>query len=78
MLRVYAHNDSENEQRNYHMNRIQKLSLKILAERLKLQLGLDPGADVDYRTLRAMNHQLCAERLLELARAEASYLSVGS
>ena len=58
------------------MNQIQKISQKILCDRLKLQLGLDLGSDVEYRTLRAMCLQLKNERILELARAEASYMSL--
>jgi hypothetical protein len=60
------------------MNQIQKLSQKILSDRLKLQLGLALDADVEYRTLQAMNRQLLAEHLQDLARAEASYLSPGN
>lgn len=55
------------------MNQIQKLSQKILADRLKLQLGLDLDADIKYKMLQAMSRQLYNERLLELARTSISY-----
>lgn len=43
------------------MNAIQKISLKIESDRLKLQMGLDPGIDVDTLTLRDMWRRLCLE-----------------
>ena len=59
------------------MNQIQKISQKILSDRLKLKLGLDIAIDVDYDTLRAMNLQLRNERLKALALVEASYIGLG-
>jgi len=60
------------------MNRIQKMSHDILANRLKLQLGLALDADIDLLTLQAMSRQLHNERLLEMAKAEASYVNEGN
>ncbi len=57
------------------MNRIQRLSQKILSDRLKLELGLDLDAEIDYRILRAISLQLRNDRLLKLSRVEATYLS---
>ncbi len=57
------------------MNRIQRLSQKILSDRLKLELGLDLDAEIDYRILRAISPQLRNDRLLKLSRVEATYLS---
>ena len=59
------------------MNQIQKISQKILCDRLKPQLGLDLAIDVDYNTLRAMSQQARNKRLQQLARAEASYIGLG-
>ena len=59
------------------MNQIQKISQKILSDRLKLQLGLDIAIDVDYDTLRAMSLQIRNERLKALALVEASYIGLG-
>ncbi len=55
------------------MNQIQKLSQKILADRLKLQLGLDIDTDIEYKVLQAMSRQFYNNRLLELARTSASH-----
>jgi len=57
------------------MNDIQRISRTILAERLKLQMGLDPALDIEYSALQAMSRQLQAERLRRLARAEATPLA---
>ena len=59
------------------MNQIQKISQKILSDRLKLQLGLDIAIDVDYDTLRTMSLQIRNERLKALALVEASYFGLG-
>jgi hypothetical protein len=55
------------------MNNMQKLSQKILTDRLKLQMGIALSADIDLRTLQAMNRQLHNERLLEAALVEVSH-----
>ena len=60
------------------MNQIQKMSHDILANRLKLQLGLALDAKVDLHMLQAMSRQLHNERLLEMAKAEASYVNEGN
>jgi len=60
------------------MNQIQKLSQKILCDRLKLQMGLALDTDLDFRILQAMSGQLKNERMAELARAEATFVSMGS
>ena len=57
------------------MNKMQKISRKILADRLKLQMGLSLEVDVDYHTLRAMSLQLRQENLQKLVGAEVSYLA---
>jgi hypothetical protein len=44
------------------MNDIQRISQSILAEQLKLQMGLPLETDLDYRALRAMDRQLRHER----------------
>jgi hypothetical protein len=44
------------------MNQIQRLSQHIEADRLKLQMGLNPDIEIDTLTLRAMWRQLCSER----------------
>lgn len=37
------------------MNNIQKMSQNILSDRLKLELGIAPEANVDYHILRTMS-----------------------
>jgi hypothetical protein len=44
------------------MNTIQKMSQTMLANRLKLELGVALEADIDYPVLRAMSLQLRNER----------------
>lgn len=60
------------------MNQVQKISQKILSERLKLQLGLDPDTKIGYRKLQTLSLQLQTRRLQALARAEAAYMSSGN
>ena len=59
------------------MNQIQKMSQKILSDRLKIQLGLALETNLDYPTLQAMAQQLKNERMYKLARVEASYMTAG-
>jgi hypothetical protein len=60
------------------MNQIQKISHDILVNRLKIQLGIALDTDVNLRTLQAMSRQLHNERLLEMAKTEASYVNEGN
>ncbi len=60
------------------MNQIQLISRKILCDRLKLQMGLDPDIDIEPRILQAMWLQLNYERIAKLARAEASWMGLGN
>lgn len=60
------------------MNHIQRISQRILCDRLKLQMGLDPSLDIDYRTLQDMSRQMETERVQQLAREETSYISAAS
>jgi hypothetical protein len=60
------------------MNQIQKLSRKVLTDRLKLQLGLAPEVDVDFKTLRSMTHQVHVERMMKTLKGEGSRLSAGN
>lgn len=57
------------------MNRIQMISRQIESDRLKLQMGLSPTADIDTVTLRAMWARLCADR--EAAGAERTPAPAG-
>ena len=41
------------------------MSQKILSDRLKLQMGLDPKVDIEYQVLQSMSLQLMNERLQE-------------
>ena len=59
------------------MNQIQLISRKILCDRLKLQMGLDPDIDIEPRILQAMWRQLNYERITKLARTEASWMGLG-
>ena len=59
------------------MNQVQLISRKILSDRLKLQMGLDPDVDIAPRILQDMWRQLNLERIAELARAEASWMGLG-
>ena len=45
------------------MNRIQLISQDIQARRLKLQMGLDPSADIEPRKVHEMWRQLVLDRI---------------
>ncbi len=51
------------------MNRIPILGRKLEADRLKLQMGLDPAVDVEMHRLQAMWRQLEAECQSKLSKA---------
>ena len=57
------------------MNQMQKMSQKILTDRLKLQLGLALDSEVDYHTLRRISLELKRDKLQRMAHADVSYLA---
>ncbi len=60
-----------------NMNQIQLISRKILCDRLKLQMGLDPDIDIEPRILQVMWLQLNYERIAKLTSAEAPWMGIG-
>ena len=58
------------------MNRIQILGRKLEADRLKLQMGLDPALDIEMHRLRAMWRQLEAERQARVSKAARDFREV--
>jgi len=56
------------------MNKMQEMSQNLYRERLMLQMGIDPRADIDVITLRGMWRRLQIERMAERAKAQAAYI----
>jgi hypothetical protein len=68
--------DHSNDTRSRRVNGIRVCGREMEAERLKLQMGLDPSVDIEIRTLRAMWRQLLAERRRAMPAAARAFRSI--